>query len=236
MKAAFKYSFFALIAVILAGCGERIIELPGAKVLPIDYYWLTINFRDASGNDLIAPLGDERWKPARDHSNWAGEINPDKYKLDILLSNPHESWDNTIYNYMATEAFIPDENRPYFTIAKYNEDFKGTLTYKGEQLDGYCYLFSNFGIPAINGLQQSLTYNITCPAIFGDNLTHNIVTYWAEDKNASNNSDDETILFQYPQCTGASFDGKEIIVKSAVVYATESRQYYSYFIDIALDK
>lgn len=235
MKTTFKLLLFATMLSVLTGC-DKTPFLPGSDVLPVDFYWLTVSFRDASGNDLVAPLGEERWKPERDHSNWAGEINPDKYKLDIILSNPHETWDNNIYNTRAKDGVIPDVNRPYLSIAKYNEDYKGTLTYKGEELDGYCYLFSNFNIPAINGIQKSLTYKITCPSIFGDNQIHEIVTYWGDDTEVADNAKKGKAIFRYPECKGAMYGGKDVTVTKVEVEASVSRRYYGYFIDIVLDK
>lgn len=235
MKTIRLYVVFAFMALVMSGCGKDIF-IPGADVMQMDYYWLTVSFKDASGKDLVAKLGDERWVSSRNQSNWAGEINPERYQLDIILSNPHESWDNTIYNTRAKEGvFAPDVNQPYFMIAKYDENHVGTLTYKGEDsIEGDCYLFSNFNIPAINGIQNTLTYKITCPTIFGDNATHEIVTWWKEGQSFPKDSDE--IIFRYPECKSSTFDGKDVIVKKVLVDSANSKEYYSYFIDIVLDK
>lgn len=235
MKTIRFYLMLSIVSLSLLGCGKNNF-LPGSDAMKMDYYWLTVSFKDASGKDLVAKLGDERWVSSRNQSSWAGEINPERYKLDIVLSNPHESWDNTIYNTRAKEGvFAPDVNQPYFMIAKYDENHVGTLTYKGEDsIEGDCYLFSNFNIPAINGIQNTLTYKITCPTIFGDNATHEIVTWWKEGQSFPKDSDE--IIFRYPECKSSTFDGKDVIVKKVLVDSANSKEYYSYFIDIVIDK
>ena len=230
MKQFHYYFLIAIVSLLIQGCNNDD-YVPGGHDL--DFYWLTVSFKDASGKDLVAPLADERWRMEADKnlSDWPGTINPERYKLDIILSNPHESWDNTIYNSRARAGYSPDVNRPYFSISKYNADYEGTLTYTGDDIDGCCYLFSNFNIPAINGVQNTLSYKITCPTIFGDSSIHEIVTYWTD-----NSKDTNKVSSRRPECKAAKFDGNEVLVKKVLVDATSNQKYYSYFVDIILDK
>ena len=48
---------------------------------PVWKYTLAISFKDTEGNDLVAPLAEERWDSNPDASHWAGYINPDKLHL-----------------------------------------------------------------------------------------------------------------------------------------------------------
>lgn len=215
---------------MLTGCDKN--QLSGLNdERQIDFYWLNVNFKDIAGNDLVALLGKECWESAADPSYWDGRINPDLYQLDVILSNPHASWNNNIYNSRAREGFIPDVNRPYFFMVIYNEEDEVALSsFKGaSETEGYCYLFSNFHIPAINGIQDSLTYKIMCPTIFGDNLIHEITAYWKENLKDSEGA-------RYPECINATYDGKEVQVKKLLVDSAVNRNYYSYFIDIVLDR
>ena len=211
----------AFAALLLSGCD--IDRIDNSNIDHTDTYWLTINFRDAIGKDLVAPLADERWMMAadKDLTSWPGTINPERYHLDILLSNPHEIWDNAIYNFKATNGSIPDEYRPHFTIAKYNDKYEGTLTYTGDDVEGdsYCYLFSNFMIPAINGLQNTLTYQLICPTIFGDSDSHAIVSYWTQ--NAGTADDLSVLVNGRPECYSVQFEGREIPVNKVIVHSSE---------------
>ena len=224
MKTVIYTFILAVTGLMLSGCDKN--SLSGLNAArPIDFYWLTVNFKDDSGNDLVALLGKESRESAVDPSYWDGRINPELYQLDVILSNPHASWDNNIYN-----ARGCDVNQPYFSMVIYNEEDEVALSsFKGaSETEGYCYLFSNFHIPAINGIQDSLTYKIMCPTIFGDNLIHEITAYWKENIKDSEGE-------RYPECIDATFDGKEVRVKKILVDSAVNRNYYSYFIDIVLD-
>ena len=241
MKTTQFIGFIIILFLPFSGCSKVDMGVSASFPDHYHYYWLTISFRDAAGKDLIVPLAEEKWKMEEDKDLqvWPGTINPERYNLDIVLSNPHQSWDNTIYNFKATKEFIPDIYRPYFTIAKFNEQFIGTLTYCGEEdsiQDGYCYLFSQFILPAINGVQEYLTYKITCPTLFGDNSIHEIVTFWNKNQLAAQQIINKQMGDLYPECIKAFFDGNEVSVKKAVVHSTNTKDYYSYFIDIVLDK
>lgn len=235
-----QYVGVIIIVFLSLSCCSKV-DMEVSESFPQDFYWLTISFRDAAGKDLIVPLAEERWMMEEDKDLlvWPGTINPERYNLDIVLSNPDNSWDNTIYNYKATKYFTPDVYRPYFTIAKFNEQFVGTLTYCGEEdsvKDGYCYLFSQFIIPAINGVQEYLTYKITCPTLFGDDSTHEIVAFWNKDPFTVGQSKDRKKGALYPECTKALFDGNVVSVKKAVAHSAKTKDYYSYFIDIVIDR
>ena len=234
-----------LIALALSSCGKL---APGGKTQDTSYrYCISINFSDFLGKDLVAPLGDERWKPANDHSYWYGEINPDKYGLDISLSNP-----SLEIQYISTPK--PEFERktgPYFKMAKYDNNYRLTSNFGQEvytEGDGYYYLSNEYGTPIFHyaddnydtiieePVQDHITYKISCPTIFGDNSVHELVAYWAEDPDNSYDPQDARTWYLYPKCIKASFDGKEVAVKRSVVNSTEYRDYYSYFINIVLDK
>lgn len=229
-----------LLVCILSGCidnGQKKESLPAAySDLPQDIYCIGISFKNASGNDLIIPLGDERWKPGNDQSWWGG-INPQKYSLDILLPSPHESWDNSIYNFKASDGYLPDVNSPSFQMIKYDNNYRCSSHF-GEQYSegkGVWYLISNFQCPAINGLQEYLTYSIVCPIIFGDNISHELVAFWDKDP-ISGYPEGRKSGDYFPRCSNAKFDGHSVTVKQVITNTVGNRDYYTYFIDIVLDK
>ena len=231
----------AIVTCIFSGCVPQdnleITERKTNAVLPLDFYVIAIGLRDTRGNDLVLSLGEERWKSTNE-TYWYGGINPDKYNLDIILPNPADSWDNSIYNIKARSGTIPDVIKPTLTICKWDDDYKRT-SYFGKEYsegDGYWYLHSSFSSPYINGLQEYLTYKITCPGLFYDNTVHELIVMWEPDPIVSGNSKDRKPGDAYPVATKALFDGKEIKVNKILTSQTEYRDYYTYFFDIVIDK
>ena len=229
--------FFTPVFLLLFGCDKSLLreEYPVGDFMPSYTYLLSISFKNNSGDDLVSPLAEEQWKPTTDYSNWAGEINPDRYNLKVILSNPHESWDNSIYNFKAHDGFIPTAHTPSLQIVKYYEDYPLFKEKYGE-VDGCNWLLSNFHSPGINGLQNSLTYRITCPTIFGDNSAHEIIAYWEKDPGMTYDAENSLTWSQYPECTKAIFDGDEVHIMKYVFAKTEFREYYTYFLDIVINE
>ncbi len=244
MKTINKVILLALLSIVMASCGKL---APGGKLQDSSYkYLISISFTDNANKDLVAPLGDERWKPANDHSYWYGEINPDMYGLDISLSNQlHE------FQYInSPKPVFERKTGPYFKMAKYDNNYQLTSNFGQEvytEGDGKYYLSNEYGTPICHyaddnydriieePIQDHITYKISCPTIFGDNSVHELVAYWAEDPDNSYDPQDARTWYLYPKCIKASFDGKEIAVKRVVVSSTEDKDYYSYFVDVVLD-
>ena len=206
--------------------------------LPCYVYKVAVSFSDINGYDLVAPLANERWKKNDDNSEWYGEINPERYSLDILLPNPHESWDNSIYNFRARTDFMPDVLNPFLAMKKYDKKYNCTSLF-GEQYsegDGSWYLLSTFRSPAQNGTQDHLTYKIICPTIIGDETAHELVVMWDYDSVFSDNFLDSEAGELFPEGSKASFDGKPVSICKIITTHTESRDYFTYFLDIVLDR
>ena len=219
-------------------------------------YVLTIGIKDVSGKDLVRSLKGDQWQPEGDTSPWRGQINPEEYNLEILLSNPNEAYDNTIYANNAS-GFVRDSKDlehllPSFRLAQYGEDYRWLPYYDNATLqscdfDRQYYLQNTFSDGCGNGLQDHLTYRFSCPTIFGDDSVHEIIAYWAEEdvKYAI------SAMQQFPKCTKVMFDGEEIAfanrayipkdfrVKEGMIdpeRAMLPREYYAAFVDIVLDK
>ena len=237
MKTVRFFLSIAINALLLISC-QKIQQdaIEGiAEFRPTYTYLLSLSFKSTDGTDLMVPLWEDQWKPEGDNSKWAGEINPKMYKLDIILSNPHESWDNTIYNFRGSDNYDPKVLHPSFQAINFKEDYPIFKEQNDKEEDGYR-LFSLFHSPGKNGLQEYLTYKITCPTIFGDNSVHEIIAYWDNDSVVAYDADDNRTWAQYPDCIKAVFDGREILVKKYLFNKTEYRNNYVYFIDIVLNK
>ena len=222
MKIRHLFLLFAAIAIILPSCEKVDFYELGPSSPSVDIYLLGISFRDVSGHDYVAPLGDEKWKPANDHSKWYGEINPDKYDLDITISNPSEVQYNPNY--------IPAQTRQRFMMTKLDSDY--ALVDEGA---GVWYLCNEFGVSGKEGIQDHLTYKFRCQTVFGDNSEHEIVAWWDKDPLVEDHSKDRVTGSLYPECVKATFDGKAVPVKKAT-FTNNNFSFYYYFIDIILDR
>ena len=237
----------SLFVFIVSGCNEDNFTADNLRKASsndrqYNVYEIAISFSDPLHNDKVAPLGGDRWNPSGENAAWWGGVDPNKYTLDIILPNPHESWDNTIYNFKATYGFRPDVNKPYFTMIKYDENYNMTSFFGGDYKEGNgsWYLTNTFASPVINGWQNYLTYKITIPSLFGDNSVHDLIVYWGDDPL---NVRDETHPIIYPEAVEATFDGKDFAVKKKVQVehyelgtGDIDNVRMQYFLDIVLDR
>lgn len=226
MKKSFVYLTRLLLAIIitfLSGCSAKFEPEGGPYVdLIWDTYCLYVSFQDRAGNDLVAPLGDEKWKKSNDNSDWAGTINPEKYYYDVKLPNP---------GWTRPETGLPDDQRRHnLKMQQFDDIFV-------EEGNEYWYFDLCTSCMAEAGIQDSIIYMISCPTIFGsqDNLTREIVAWWDKDPGVSNHSKDRKTGNLYPECTKVTFDGKDVSVKK-VKQSDDDRAYYIYLIDIVLDR
>ena len=223
-------------------------------------YRLALGFKDSEGNDLTVPLAEEQWIEKGD-SYWAGKINPDQYSFDFFPSNPPDGWDNTIYNFKQAPGFIPAVHRPRLQLLRFDDnghmcvngycaaelsirfDDKGSVWVNGHSAEGNdkCswYLFNNIDFSLV-GLQKTIKYQITCPAIFGDSSVHEFITYWAEDEN-----DDPNVYGQVAICTKVEYEGKVITpIRGETIMHNEfpdsslniDSEFVTYLVDIVVDK
>lgn len=222
----------SLLAMVLSlsGCSKEIVpeveDIIRRSNTPVVRYWTCVSFLDSSGNDLVSRL-----MPKGDISNWRGGIDSGQYDLCI---------------YLADGSKTDIVNLEYYSMYNFFGDYPDFEKQYGKY-DGRYYLYNDFMYPYMvpTDFQSMLTFKVTCPTIFGDNSVHELVTYWGDDPNVTNKSEKESMVYdsdgnpiycQYPQCKRASFDGKKASVKKAIFFRSQSRDYYSYFIDIVLDK
>lgn len=205
-----------VLSLALSGCDKANDEDIVRRTVHINnvqtkLYMICVSFVDADGNDLITSL-----KPEGKSAIWYGSIDPRLYSLSIILP------DGEYYNY------------GIFTIGNYFATNPRFSTQYGEY-DGRNYLMNAFSNSAWGDVDclHSLNYRISCQSIFGDSSEHEITTYWEGESGVEN---ERTLLSQYPRCTKAYFDGKEVNVKQAIIDHVESVDLFSYFIDIILDK
>ena len=208
----------AVICLMLSSCGKELspdveMDVKGQDcALPVIWYWVGISFIDADGNDLTTPL---IYRSGHDRNPLFA--NPEKYNLDILLEDGSKQ---------------DAENLEYFQM------------YNHFGNDGHYYLFNEFFMYSAD-LQKELVYEINCPTVFGDNAVHEIVTCWIDDPEVAYkidpehvyDADNHRILQQTPQCISATIAGRALDVNKAVImHGINGKDYYTYLIDIVLDR
>ncbi len=216
MKKASIIKHLVLVSVafcVLSSCGEDVIAPADKEVRsnandPCDAYELNIIIKDKSGNDLVYLLKDA-WSDKH-----TGVINPDLYSLDLKKTSPNEWLHRTFYKW---GLIVSEDYYPAFVIRKFSPE------------DEYFSLYNIMTLFSADGWQDSLTYRITCPTIFKDSLSHDIVAFFGEDPYAY-----RRINFTWPGCTKVLFDGKEVPVKS-VLY-DEKNELATNIAEIVLDR
>jgi len=180
---------FALL-LICSSCVEILGRLFGLGAPdPEDVvYNMSFSFQDASGNDLVKGIGLDWWMGSPyipEEQAKSGGVNRDLYDLDIILSEPCQSWDNSIHT--------PAGSNTYLTL--------GMKIYD----NGYCYLTNDyFSVPVGDCPEEKiLTYKLKCPYVFGDEAVHELVTYWDIPKK-------KILSSYYAKCYRIEFEGKEI--------------------------
>ena len=203
----------------------------GYALGPVWVYDIAISFKDSDGNDVVKPLVDEQWTSDPTHDGWIREINPEKYHLDVIYSNPPDWYDNSIYNRRAYPGFIPDVHTC---------DFRGFRNSQNTSVSPwYLRHYNNSHRIDLWGEEvQDLTFEITCPTIFGDESIHEVETYWEQ-------GEKPVVYKSNAVCTKVLFAGKEYTPQKQVEVfnyefpdpsynVTVEMIYYS--VDIVLDK
>ena len=209
-----RFLLFVTVLLAITGCDlfeeEQEIEIP---LTPVYRYRFAVSIKDAAGNDLVEPLGNDQWKPEGNSSQWMGEINPERYSFSIKMSNPDE-WITRTYS--ETMGYTP------FFLMKWSSS------------DNCYWLYCDSFLLRKYGPQNPLTYRFACSIIFGDNTEHDIAAYWEEDPEFPFVNGDESTYLQPALCTKALFDGNELPVRR-IKYTNAGEYFYVYVIDIVLE-
>ena len=149
------------------------------------HYWVNVSFCDKDGKDLIAPLVEARSVGNEPINPWLFEINPDKYKLEICLS----------------DSFVPGKNEDAVFHIEYNDKSKKYYLQHDFSYFKWDYVDGNRNNLASNPRQKYITYRMLFPELFGDNEEHELVVYWDYDR---------TIMEYEPiPCSEVIFDGEK---------------------------
>lgn len=184
---------------------------------PAINYLISISFQDSQGNDLVRQLA-EGLKDSQGRDllhNSAEGLKQDDCSLDIILDNPGDKYDNSIYNWKRTEDVgMPlDDNQPFFHVIEYtqeNDEKWDVISGYEPFYDGYWYLHNQFNLTTeLVDFQGKLTYLIKCSKIFGDDSIHELVTYWERVSLSTGSAG---------KCTKAIFDGMDVKVNAIDIH------------------
>lgn len=162
-------------------------------------YDFSFIFLDADGNNLAEGIDivDQNPRNVPREDATFGVVSDKGTRLDIILSNPGDKYDNNNYREI---GFFPDtpyglpepETQPYFVYKKV-----GGISLIANDF----VLFANACEP-----QEILTYQIVCPYIFGDDDVHAVTTYWKEQGKEDGMVNKEYFM----ECYKVEFEGKVI--------------------------
>lgn len=174
------------------------------------HYWINVNFSDKDGKDLIEPLAEERYVGNEPVNPWLIEINPDKYKLEICLSDSH----------------VPVQNENAVFHIEYDDRSKRNYLQHDIGYFKWDYVDGNRDNLASNPRQKYITYKMIFPELFGNNEEHELVVYWDYDR---------TIMEYEPiPCSEVYFDGEkcnsnQMKYEEGIIASSEN------YIDIIID-
>jgi len=129
-------------------------------------YILFLGVQDADGDDLVK--GVEGIKTS--FTPWGPEIKSDLYTFEIIYPDP--CMDVYYNHYHSGEVgFIPDDigQHPPIQVVKLDDRYSLIFDVKTNNYECCPCPFAN-----------SLTFKLSCPYIFGDDIVHEIITYWRE--------------------------------------------------------
>ena len=161
---------------------------------PFHSYYFYIAIQDVSGNDLIDGIG-------VDHDN---ELKDGEYSLEIVYPDLCMDVNYQRINYPSAYEYTSLRHQPAISVQKFG----------GRYFLGI-FVVTNHRTMHIKNcpFANTLTFNLSCPYIFGDDAVREIVTYWSMDPSYHPEYQNNKKWFKNrPQsfCYRVVFDGKEI--------------------------
>ena len=127
-------------------------------------YHLQLSFQDISGNDLVKGIDlDEMWNHnagivTSEEDATGGAVRPDQFDLGIVFRNP-----DLYFGKMPSSGIVKVDRLKF------------------QKREDYYYLELRTSSRDTKPPETKITFRMICPHVFGDNIEHDIVTYWKRD-------------------------------------------------------
>ena len=191
-----KFTVLILTMLTVNGCDKDPKNEPIIDGINSYYdHLLSLSFQDVSGNDLLEGLEIVKLY------DLGGTVKPELYTLDIIfedgIPNPWQQANTTyaIYNKRYPELTLNTGN--------YNSLIFTTQSYKYTGLPEALLYGSSIEKAEF---AEKITFRVTCSYLFGNNETHDIVTWWKQP---------ESGFLSIPY--RVEFEGKEFPIENNVV-------------------
>jgi len=172
MKALKRICLLMTVLALLCSCSKDNSE-PEADTGPYRYN-LRLSVQDVSGNDLVKGIGyDER-------------VDPDLYTLEVVfpdrIQDQIQRYIQFVNESIINKTLILDDNNDWFDyypaipmiVCRDRDDYDDGYYHLGLGCMSDVFDDSYERLP----IAEKITFKLRCPYIFGDNVEHDIVTYW----------------------------------------------------------
>lgn len=204
-----KVIFLFSILLITDSCNDDKdkIRYTGGLLPTYSYDCIHLSIQDASGNDLVKGIEYDWFQsdvPEEEVSY--GTIKRDEYTLDIVyfpdsMMSPYVTRKINSARPDFIRSDLLSENVPTLRLKKID----GIYFLEFHEYSNYTYDSGKKKLPPAN----KITFNLTCPYIFGDNTIHEIATYWKPKFNKNYYQSDKLTDEYYQTCYCITLDGNE---------------------------
>ena len=156
-------------------------------------YYLYLSFQNASGNDLVKGIGFQPYGNYTEDESNGGIVKSDLYTLEVIFPN---HWQSKSFGHGF--SFVKGKAlKEAYPELKY-----GNYDYLSFMVSGFAVQYG-YGIVVRIPFAEKITFKLKCSYIFGDEVEHEMVTWWKE----KNKEEEE----RYPAalCYRIELGGKE---------------------------
>ena len=205
-----KLTVLLAIMLIMNSCNKQ-----KEEIYPFYQHHFFLSIQDASGNDLIKGIDWNIWQPdkSQEENQAAMEKNKELYTLKAIYP---EVYMDPVWMHYNMGAAIPD------TRYCYELGIMVDGNYKINNAPFYLGFYPQHSIRHYNGRElpvaEKITYQLSCPYIFGDDATHDIITWWKQNSDGSLNALCYRIEFEGKEFTQITYDYRGSLSFATVIF------------------
>ena len=135
------------------------------------FYSLYLSFQDAAGNDLVKGIGFQSFGNDTEDESDRGAVKSDLYTSEVVFPN---HWQSQSLRHREVHFVKGKALKKAYPALKYSDyDYLSFMVY-GLAVQYY------YGIVVRVPFAEKITFKLKCPYIFGDEVEHELVTWWKE--------------------------------------------------------